>query len=167
MKAIINEQTFQVDFNSKSHTSGTINSKDFNIDAIELAPNKYHILKNNKSYTVEVVSRNTNTKQYELLINGRTYNVTLKNNFDALLESMGLDNANEIKIDQLVAPMPGLVVDILVKPGQSVAKGEGLLLLEAMKMENVIKAPIDVVVKEIKVEQKEAVEKNQVLIIFE
>lgn len=167
MKAIINEQSFQVDFKEKSNTSGTINSKDFEIDSIQLSPNKYHILKNNKSYTVEVLARNENTKHYELLINGRTYNVNLKNDFDSLLESMGLDNANELKIDQLVAPMPGLVVDILVEPGQAVTKGEGLLLLEAMKMENVIKSPADVVVKEIKIEQKQAVEKNQVLIIFE
>jgi biotin carboxyl carrier protein len=62
--------------------------------------------------------------------------------------------------------MPGLVLKIMVEPGQEVSKGDGLLILEAMKMENIIKAPTDGVVKSIEVEQSNAVEKNQVLIKF-
>ena len=63
--------------------------------------------------------------------------------------------------------MPGLVLDIKVEVGQEVLEGEPLLVLEAMKMENVLKSPADVVVKSIDVKQQAAVEKNQVLITFE
>jgi biotin carboxyl carrier protein len=63
--------------------------------------------------------------------------------------------------------MPGLVISILVEEGQEVQKGDSLLILEAMKMENVIKAAGKGVVKSIKVQQKNAVEKNQILIEME
>jgi len=70
-------------------------------------------------------------------------------------------------MDNVKAPMPGLVLDILVEPGQSVQKGDNLLILEAMKMENIIKASGSGVVKNIPVHKKDAVEKNQLLIEME
>ena len=63
--------------------------------------------------------------------------------------------------------MPGLVLKILVQPGDQVKKGEPLLVLEAMKMENVFKASDDVTIKEINVVEKQAVEKGNELINFE
>lgn len=67
----------------------------------------------------------------------------------------------------LKASMPGLVLKIEVEPGQKVKKGDGLLIVEAMKMENEIKAAGPGIVKEIKVKERQAIEKNQVLIVFE
>jgi biotin carboxyl carrier protein len=60
--------------------------------------------------------------------------------------------------------MPGLVVNILVAEGDTIAKGDALLVLEAMKMENIIKSPGEGVVKKININKGQAVEKNQVLI---
>ncbi|HNM32873.1 MAG TPA: biotin/lipoyl-binding protein, partial [Chitinophagales bacterium] len=65
------------------------------------------------------------------------------------------------------APMPGLVLDILVEAGQAVNKGDNLIILEAMKMENIIKASGSGTVKSIHVQKKDAVEKNQLLIEME
>jgi len=62
------------------------------------------------------------------------------------------------------APMPGLVLRIQVEAGQQVEKGQALLVLEAMKMENVLKAPASGVVAEIKAVAGAAVEKGEVLI---
>jgi biotin carboxyl carrier protein len=62
--------------------------------------------------------------------------------------------------------MPGLVLRVLVEPGQKVTKGEPLLVLEAMKMENMIKAPGDAIVSSVKAQLGQAVEKNQILIDF-
>jgi biotin carboxyl carrier protein len=62
--------------------------------------------------------------------------------------------------------MPGLILDIKVTPGDVVKKGDVVIILEAMKMENSIKSPGDGVVKDIKVVLKQSVEKNQVLIQF-
>ena len=67
----------------------------------------------------------------------------------------------------LRAPMPGLVVRILVEPGQAVARGGGLVVLEAMKMENELKAAADGTVKTVRVGTGEPVEKGQVLVEFE
>jgi biotin carboxyl carrier protein len=67
----------------------------------------------------------------------------------------------------LKAAMPGLVVEVEVEPGQEVKKGDGLLIVEAMKMENEIKAPGPGVIKEIKVKPGQPVEKNQVLVVFD
>jgi biotin carboxyl carrier protein len=63
--------------------------------------------------------------------------------------------------------MPGLIRTIVVAEGQEVKKGDVILILEAMKMENALKSPADLVVKSIKVQQGQAVEKNQLLIEFE
>ena len=67
----------------------------------------------------------------------------------------------------LKAPMPGLVLRVHVTPGQTVAAGAGLVVLEAMKMENELKAPGPAVVKAVRVQPGEAVEKGQVLLEFE
>ncbi|MNS88855.1 Methylmalonyl-CoA carboxyltransferase 1.3S subunit [compost metagenome] len=60
--------------------------------------------------------------------------------------------------------MPGLILKVLVTEGQAIKKGEPVLILEAMKMENVFKAPGDAVVKAIRIEERQAVEKGEVLI---
>lgn len=69
--------------------------------------------------------------------------------------------AGEVK-----APMPGLVLRVLVEPGQQVVAGAGLAVLEAMKMENQIKAPAAGVVSEVRVAAGTAVEKGQVLVVL-
>ena len=83
-----------------------------------------------------------------------------------MMQTLGLDKAVK-KVDEIRAPMPGMVLDILVKPGDSVKKNDPILILEAMKMENMIKAPEDAVVKAIPAEKGKAVEKGQVLVSFE
>ena len=80
---------------------------------------------------------------------------------------MGMDALAAKKVNDLKAPMPGLVLDIRVKVGDVVKKGEPLVVLEAMKMENILKATNDVVIKKIAVEKGNAVEKNQLLLLFE
>lgn len=69
--------------------------------------------------------------------------------------------------EEILAPMPGSIWQILVKPGDQVKEDDELLVLEAMKMENPIFSPVDGVVKEIKVKEKDAVDVDQLLIIIE
>jgi len=63
--------------------------------------------------------------------------------------------------------MPGMVLKILVSPGQQINKGDGLVILEAMKMENILKATTAATVKAIRVNERTAVEKGAVLIELE
>jgi biotin carboxyl carrier protein len=69
-------------------------------------------------------------------------------------------------VSEIKAPMPGLVLNIMVQEGDEVKKGDNLMILEAMKMENSIKSPIDGTVKNLKVATGDKLEKNQVMITF-
>lgn len=137
------------------------------IDLVKLLDNKFHILQNHKSYNLEVLDADYKLKRFSIKVNNNIYDLNLQNELDALLEKMGMSAADGEKMDNVKAPMPGLVLDILVEKGQTIQKGDNLLVLEAMKMENIIKASGSGVVKEIKVNKKDAVEKNQLLIEME
>ena len=90
----------------------------------------------------------------------------MKDQYDNLLQRLGLDNINSIKLTDLKAPMPGMVLKIMVASGQEVKKGDSLLVLEAMKMENIIKSPADLTIKSVQVKITDKVEKGQVMIKF-
>lgn len=134
------------------------------LDMID-TPTGYHILNDNKGYDIEVVSQEG--KNITLLLNGRTHELNISDQYDLLVEKMGLSIVTDQKLTSVKAPMPGLILDILVEPGQEIAEGDSLLILEAMKMENVIKAEADAIVSEVKLNKSDTVEKNQVILVFE
>jgi biotin carboxyl carrier protein len=84
-----------------------------------------------------------------------------------LIKDMGFELGASKQVNDIKAPMPGLILDISVEIGQEVKENDSLLILEAMKMENNLTAPRDGVIKSISVEKGDAVEKNQLLIEFE
>ena len=143
-----------------------VNDVETNADIQQLNAQLYHVLYQNKSYRAEVVNIDRAAKTAEIKVNGNTYHITARDQFDALLEQMGLSNLNSAKISELKAPMPGLVLKLFVQEGSEVKKGESLFILEAMKMENIIKAPADAVVKAVKISAQDKVEKGQVLLQF-
>ncbi len=149
-----------------SPASITLNEQSYAWDLAKLAPNQYHILKDNRSFSVEVLSVDAETKTVRLKINGHIHAVQVKDRFDLLLEKMGMSNAAAGKVNNIKAPMPGLIVGISIQPGDVVAKGDTILILEAMKMENIIKAPGDDTVKSVKIQKGDRVEKGQVLVEF-
>ena len=156
--------SWEVDFHSTDHI--TLNKSPFLWDIVQLGEGRYHILHHEKSYTAELVNADYSTKVFTLKINGQHIELQAKDRFDQLLERMGLGNATASKINELKAPMPGLIIDIRVQPGQAVQKGDALLVLEAMKMENILKAPADGTVGSIKVALRANVTKGQVLVQF-
>ncbi len=149
-----------------NETSGTIDGKAFDWDLIQQKEGSYHIIKNHKSYTVEVIKADVAEKTFLINVNGNKYQLNVKDKFDELLKSLGFDDLNAKKVNEIKAPMPGLVLDIRVAEGDAVKKGDAILVLEAMKMENILKSPTDGIVKKINVKKGVAVEKNQVLINF-
>ena len=164
LKATINNQTFDIQSN-KSEIS--VNSQPFKWDMVEIKDGNFHILYNNRSFNAEVLEADYQTKSFLIKINKIKYSISLKDRFDILLDQLGLSNADATKVNDLKAPMPGLIVDIKVQVGDSVKKGDTILILEAMKMENVLKASGDGKIKAIKISAKQNVEKNQVMIEFE
>lgn len=159
-----NKQEHQVVF--ENETSGTIDGTAFSWDVIEVKNGTFHIIKNNKSYTVELLKAEPSEKSFLVKVNGNKYQLHVKDKFDELLKSLGMDNLNASKVNEIKAPMPGLVLDIRVSEGDEVKKGDPILVLEAMKMENILKSPTDGTIKKINVKKGLAVEKNQVLINF-
>ena len=136
-------------------------------DCIEVKDGRFHILFKGQSLVADVIEANTKEKVFVIRVNNNNYCVQLKDQYDELLRSLGMDILGDQKESELKAPMPGKVLDVMVNVGSSVVKGDGVLVLEAMKMENVIKSPADGVIKRIAVVKNQAVEKNEVLIEFE
>ena len=144
-----------------------INPDELDWDLLEIKDGKFHILQNNQSVEATVLEADYNEKTFKIKINQNTYDVSLKDKFDLLVEQLGFSNMTAKKVNNIKAPMPGLVLDIVVNVGDEVSKGDSVLILEAMKMENVIKAEGDAVIKSISIEKGTAVEKNQILVEFE
>jgi biotin carboxyl carrier protein len=138
-KAIVNNKSFEIEQQSDDFT---VNGEMFQWDLSKISDGYFHILHQQKSYRAEVVKVDVATKTSVIKINGRAYPVELK------------------------APMPGLIIDLKVKEGDVVKANDVLLILEAMKMENIIKSPGEGIVKSVKVKKGDSVEKSQVLIEF-
>ena len=155
----------QVEFDSQTGKF-IANEKSFDIDLVEIKNGSFHILKNNVSYNADVVEADYVAKTFIIKINGNNYKVAVKDKFDALLHDLGMDRAGSTKTVEIKAPMPGMVLDIRVVIGQEVKKGDPVIVLEAMKMENILKSPSDGIVKNISVAKGDKVEKNTVLVNF-
>ena len=159
---------FKTEIKAQQNTlfSGEVNGLLFNADVINIKENLFHLIKDNKSYTLELVNSLPEEKKLVVKINNTTYTLDIKDKYDDLLHSLGLDNLTTKKVNDVKAPMPGMVLSILVEEGQTIKKGDALIVLEAMKMENILKSPTDGVIKKIAVNKGVAVEKNQLLIQF-
>ena len=144
----------------------TLDGNENEIDIIEIKGGIFHIIKDNKSYNAEVLKANKEEKSFVIRVNGNKYTVQLKDKYDELLKELGMEMGSSAKVKELKAPMPGLVVDVRVKEGDEVKKGDALVVLQAMKMENILKCPADLVVKKIHVKKDATIEKNQLLISF-
>ncbi|PSR54485.1 acetyl-CoA carboxylase biotin carboxyl carrier protein subunit [Adhaeribacter arboris] len=158
-----NGNTWQVDIKKETIL---VDNSIFSWDFVPLSPNRFHIIQNHQSYTAEVVKADYTTKTFTIKINGISYELALQDRFDLLLDKLGMGQVNSKKINEVKAPMPGLILDIKVKVGQEVKKGDSIVILEAMKMENILKSPGDGTVKAIKVAVRQNVEKNQVILEF-
>jgi biotin carboxyl carrier protein len=122
---------------------------------------------NGNTFFGEVVEENLESNLLKLKINHRVFTVSKKGPLDELISSLGMDVPKVRKLKELQAPMPGRIVNIAVTVGQEVNVGDEILSLEAMKMENVLKAEGIGIVKEIFAKPEQIVEKGQVIIEFE
>jgi len=163
-KIRVNDQ-FDFEVNSEKDRL-LVNGKSVICDIHQVNRSTFHILYQNRSYNAELIELNKADKTCSVRVNAQIYTMSLTDQFDDLLHQLGMDNLTAVKVSELKAPMPGMVLKVLVSEGEEVKKGSNLLILEAMKMENIIKAPADVVVKSIKVKPSDKVEKNQVMVVF-
>jgi biotin carboxyl carrier protein len=137
------------------------------LDIMSSGNGQFHILKNQKAYKVDIESVDYLKKTFVFKVNGSIYTSTISDKYDRLIDQLGMKIGVVQHSGDVKAPMPGLVVEVPVAVGQTVAKGDKVLILEAMKMENVIKAAGDGVIKAVHVSKGMAVEKGQLLIEIE
>lgn len=137
------------------------------LDIHPISERRFHMIADNRSYDVEVLAVAHAEKKVTLNINNRIFEVGLSDAFDRLLHDLGMDKAAVHKVNNIKAPMPGLVLRLEVEEGAELSAGDKVLVLEAMKMENVIKSPGSGKVKHILVKPGTPVEKNQVLVELE
>ena len=143
----------------------TLSSKDIRIVSRE--GNIIKLFFDHKSYEAVIKDFDAQTKKAWINVSGFDFRIKINEPLDKLINDLGFLKAAKHSVKEIKSPMPGLVVNIFVKEGDSVAEGDKLLTLEAMKMENILKSPGDGVIKKINIEPKQSVDKNQILIEFE
>ena len=160
------KESFEIDVNGQ-HRFEVLQTDAENLDLISEQDGRFHILHNGRSWHAELEHADFETRQLVFRINGNSYAIHIADQYEQLVRQLGLSIGGHQKQNTVKAPMPGLVLNILVEPGQMVQKGDALLILEAMKMENVLKAAGEGQVKAVKVQKGMAVDKGQLLLEME
>lgn len=137
------------------------------VDLIKVDANNFHVLQNNQAYDVELVDADFLNKTIKVLVNGNAYTLKIEDSYDQMVKKMGLLANTAQKLNNIKAPMPGLIIDIMVEAGQEITEGTPLIVLSAMKMENIILAQGDGIIKSIEIKKDDAVEKGQIIIEME
>jgi len=156
----IDEKEFEVEIVDESHIR--IGERLLQVDfETVIGQPVFSLLLDGKSYEAFVYQGD---EDWEVLLHGRQYQVKIEDEREKRLKAAaggGITESGEFK---LKAPMPGLIVTVLVEEGQEVKKGQVMLILESMKMQNELKVPRNGVVGRVRVKADESVEQKQVLL---
>jgi len=164
MNALVNGRQFS---NLEAGNEGfTLNGQKHDWDIQKLPDGRYHLIIDGQNHLAEILDIDQDKKTFRIKFNGHLFEIQLFDQFDRLLQKMGMTGLNSSSVKGIKAPMPGLIVKINVKEGDSIEKGAPLLILKAMKMENIIKSPDTLKIKKVMIREGQAVEKNQDLILF-
>jgi biotin carboxyl carrier protein len=156
----VNGTEFNVEILDDKHIR--INDKLLDVDFESVSGQPvFSLIIGGKSYEAYVSPDGDN---WEVLLHGRLYQAEVEDERERRLHGAGGVSANENGEFHLKAPMPGLVVATPVSEGQSVQKGQVLIILESMKMQNELKAPRDGIVSRIRIKSGETVEQKQTLL---
>lgn len=148
-----------IDENGESYLAK--DGKRLNIELVSLGDGRFSLIKDNMPYIVNI---SNNNEGYQVRVVGDLFHVTVEDERSRKVKELVKASSSSQGKKTIKAPIPGLVVKIQSKVGDIVKEGDGLLILEAMKMENIIKAPYKCEVVEIAVKETDAVTQNQTLI---
>ncbi len=137
------------------------------LDVATLPGGTFHVLRDGTGYRCRIIRASPHSKQLTVSVNGRQFDLTIADRYDQLVAQLGFATSAPASNREVLAPMPGLILDIMVVEGTEVTAGTPLLILEAMKMENVLKATGDGIIKTVRVTKGQAVDKRQLLIELE
>ena len=133
----------------------------------QLAPGVFDVRMGNRNVRIERMDGPDPAGNITVRVNGVVQTLQVLNQQQLLLESMGMTAGAETQEKHVESPMPGKILQVMVSPGAEVGEGDSLLVFEAMKMENVIRAPRAGIIEEVQARVGEAVEKAAVLVTYE
>lgn len=145
----------------------SVNGVPVDIEFVKSATNSFKMRMNGVEKDADLVKLDKENKLVIVRIEGKKVAVQIKEPVDLMLDKLGINSKSTKKVNNLKAPMPGLVIKILAEQGKHYKAGDALMILEAMKMENVFKAAADVTIKAIEITERQTVEKGQILMVFE
>ena len=158
--ATVEDKQFIVEIIDEKHVS--VDGKVYEVDFESVSGQPvYSLIVDGKSHEGYVAQADDN---WQVLLRGRLFPITVEDEREKRLRSAAGGGVAETGEFHLRAPMPGLVVAIPVEEGQSIQKGQVLVILESMKMQNELKAPRDGTVGRIRVKPGETVEQKQTLL---
>ncbi len=159
------EFDIELEYRSEKYFA-VINGKKVEIASYRLGENRSLLLIDDQAHEVDVRSNGYDNRKV-VFMKGMEIPARIENyNLAQLRKTAGMSSETDVA-RQLKAAMPGLVIEVKVKPGEKVTKGQPLLVLEAMKMENIIKAQWETTVKAVYVSGGQSVEKGDKLLEFE
>lgn len=155
--------TVEIEETGKSVYRVSVDGNEFLVDGKKTGRTNYSLIVDSRSFEIEV---DNTDDEYRVLVDGRNYRIHLVD--ERRMRVGSAQSGLELQGRQSISvPMPGKVVAVLVGEGDSVEKGQGLVIVEAMKMENEVRSPISGSVIEIKVKPGDTVEGGAVLLVVE
>jgi biotin carboxyl carrier protein len=155
----INDKQFEIEIQQDGAI--LVNGQPREVDFLPLGPSLYSIIMNNLSLEAVIDDKDG---QYQVLMGGRLYEGQVLDERARLLLSRSGDLSDSSGEVSIKAPMPGLIVAVTVAEGQAVKKGETVVILESMKMQNELKSPRDGTVQRISVQPGQSVEQKKALV---
>jgi biotin carboxyl carrier protein len=155
----IDGKEFSVDVIDEKHVQINDQIIEVDFEAVSGQP-VYSLIIGGRSYEAYIYP---DDKEWQVLLHGRLYQASVEDEREQRLRAAGTKVVLTGEF-QLKAPMPGLVVSVLVEEGQAVKQGQVLLVLESMKMQNELKAPRDGTIAKVRVKPGDTVEQKQLML---
>jgi biotin carboxyl carrier protein len=163
--AKLGDQTYTVDIEEvgSSVYRVAVDGDEFLVDGKQTGQNNYSLIINHRSFEVDVDS---SEDEYRVLVDGRSYHIHLVD--ERRMRLGGFQTGIQLQGRQEVTvPMAGKVIAVLVSEGDRVYKDPGLVIVEAMKMENEVRSPIAAEIKEVRIKAGQSVEVGETLMVVE
>ncbi len=158
------DKTDEVKIHSDKNAS--LNEREFQYECKFINENTMILRINNENYFLSV-SENEESNLLDINIESKIYKVSCRSELEMMIDKMSGNKTGSKIRKEIHSPMPGIIKSINVKEGERINKGDVIMVLEAMKMENEIKASRECVIKKLNVDVMSSVEKNELLIILE
>jgi biotin carboxyl carrier protein len=161
----INGRDYEVEYDEAAPAVVRLNGREMSFDLQQgVHPENVSLILDNLSLMFWIEQ---NEEGYHAHCLGRDFNIVVEDEKTRRARAILKGGAGKSVAGTIKASMPGMIVKVNVEPGQTVQKGEGVVIVEAMKMENEVKSPIDGIVKEIRVSPLQAVEKGETMLTIE